>query len=108
MTAQIQITVDGMSRVVASDSKPTLMFEEMYPDRVKPGPNAIVVCKINGALRDLWTDLNDGDVVESLRRFKKPFHKRGSELALLSKMASIMTLTLNDHLIQRISPSWNR
>jgi threonyl-tRNA synthetase len=66
MTAQIQITVDGMSRVVASDSKPTLMFEEMYPDRVKPGPNAIVVCKINGALRDLWTDLNDGDVVESI------------------------------------------
>jgi threonyl-tRNA synthetase len=38
----------------------------MYPDRVKPGPNAIVVCKINGALRDLWTDLNDGDVVESI------------------------------------------
>jgi len=66
MTAQIQITVDGMSRAVASDSKPTLMFEEMYPDRVKPGPNAIVVCKINGALRDLWTDLNDGDVVESI------------------------------------------
>jgi threonyl-tRNA synthetase len=66
MTAQIQITVDGMSRAVASDSKPTLIFEEMYPDRVKPGPNAIVVCKINGALRDLWTDLNDGDVVESI------------------------------------------
>ncbi len=66
MTAHIQITVDGMSRAVASDSKPTLIFEEMYPDRVKPGPNAIVVCKINGALRDLWTDLNDGDVVESI------------------------------------------
>ncbi|MEY3169300.1 MAG: hypothetical protein RL421_543 [Actinomycetota bacterium] len=66
MTAQIQITVDGMSRAVASDSKPTLIFEEMYPDRVKPGPNAIVVCKINGALRDLWTDLNDGDVIESI------------------------------------------
>ena len=66
MTAQIQITVDGMSRAVASDSKPTLIFEEIYPDRVKPGPNAIVVCKINGALRDLWTDLNDGDVVESI------------------------------------------
>ena len=66
MTAQIQITVDGKSRAVASDSKPTLIFEEMYPDRVKPGPNAIVVCKINGALRDLWTDLNDGDVVESI------------------------------------------
>ena len=62
MTAQIQITVDGMSRAVASDSKPTLIFEEMYPDRVKPGPNAIVVCKINGALRDLWTDLNDGGI----------------------------------------------
>lgn len=32
----------------------------------KPGANAIVVCKINGALRDLWSDLEDGDEVESV------------------------------------------
>ena len=38
----------------------------MYPDRVKPGPQAIVVCKINGLLKDLWTDLVEGDVIESV------------------------------------------
>ena len=65
-SAQIHVTVDGEPRTVASDSKPTLIFEEIYPDRVKPGPNCIVVCKINGVLRDLWTDLEDGDVIESI------------------------------------------
>lgn len=33
---------------------------------MKPGPSAIVVCRINGALRDLWSDLADGDVVETV------------------------------------------
>ena len=66
MSAQIQVTIDGTPRTVASDSKPTLIFEEIYPDRVKPGPNCIVVCKINGVLRDLWTDLSDGDVIETI------------------------------------------
>ena len=66
MSAQIQVNIDGTPRTVASDSKPTLIFEEIYPDRVKPGANCIVVCKINGVLRDLWTDLSDGDVIESI------------------------------------------
>ena len=65
-SAQISITVDGSTRQVASDAKPTLIFEEIYPDRMKPGPEAIVVCKINGVLRDLWTDLHEGDVIESV------------------------------------------
>ena len=65
-SGQITVSVDGSSLTVASDAKPTLIFEEMYPDRVKPGPRAIVVCKINGVLRDLWTDLADGDVIESI------------------------------------------
>jgi len=66
MSAHINVTIDGVTKSVASDSKPTLIFEELYPDRVKPGPNAIVVCKINGALRDLWTDVHEGDVIESV------------------------------------------
>ena len=65
-SAQISVTIDGAHKTVASDAKPTLIFEEMYPDRVKPGPDAIVVCKVNGALRDLWTELRDGDVIESI------------------------------------------
>ena len=66
MSSQISVTVDGAQRNVPTDSKPTLIFEEIYPDRVKPGPDAIVVCKINGVLRDLWSDLKDGDVIESI------------------------------------------
>ena len=65
-SSQITVTVDGSQISVASDAKPTLIFEQMYPDRVKPGPHAIVVCKINGSLRDLWTDLAEGDVIESV------------------------------------------
>jgi len=65
-SSQISVTVDGSLITVASDAKPTLIFEQKYPERVKPGPQAIVVCKINGALRDLWTDLADGDVIESI------------------------------------------
>ena len=65
-SSQITVSVDGSSLTVASDAKPTLIFEQMYPERVKPGPHAIVVCKINGVLRDLWSDLVDGDVVESV------------------------------------------
>ncbi len=66
MSGQISVTVDGAQKSVQTDSKPTLIFEEIYPDRVKPGPDAIVVCKINGVLRDLWSDLKDGDVIESI------------------------------------------
>ncbi|MFM8192030.1 MAG: threonine--tRNA ligase [Actinomycetota bacterium] len=66
MSSQISVVIDGSPKNVSADSKPTFIFEEMYPDRVKPGPQAIVVCKINGVLRDLWSDLNDGDVIESV------------------------------------------
>ncbi len=66
MSQPIQVSFDGQKISVASDSKPTLVFEEIYPDRMKPGPSAIVVCKINGVLKDLWSDLSEGDVVESV------------------------------------------
>ena len=66
MSNQIQVTVDGQIKTVPADSKPTLILEELYGERLKPGAKAIVVCKINGVLRDLWTDLSDGDVVESI------------------------------------------
>ncbi|MEY3345837.1 MAG: hypothetical protein RLZZ581_631 [Actinomycetota bacterium] len=66
MSQQISVKVDGQVRSVSADSKPTLVFEELYPDLTKPGANAIVVCKINGVLRDLWSDLAEGDVIESV------------------------------------------
>jgi threonyl-tRNA synthetase len=55
--SQLSITVDGRAISVADDQRPTQLFAES---------KEIVVCKINGELKDLWTDLKDGDVVEGI------------------------------------------
>jgi len=55
--SELKITVDGAATVVAVDQRPTQIFSERKD---------VVVCRINGELRDLWTDLADGDVVESV------------------------------------------
>ena len=55
--SQITITVDGEKAQVESDQRPT----NIYADKKE-----IVVCKVNGQLKDLWTDLGDGDVVEGV------------------------------------------
>ena len=55
--SQISITVDGAQLSVESDQRPTHIFAESKD---------VVVCKINGVLKDLWIDLVDGDVVESV------------------------------------------
>lgn len=55
--AQISITVDGVVQQVEADQRPTHLFAESKD---------VVVCRINGVLRDLWTDLVDGDVIESV------------------------------------------
>ena len=53
----INITVDGKAVSVESDVRPTHLYAEQKD---------IVVARINGALRDLWTDLVEGDAVESV------------------------------------------
>ena len=53
----INITVDGQVRSIESDQRPTQIFAEN---------KEIVVCTVNGVLKDLWTDLHDGDVVTSV------------------------------------------
>jgi threonyl-tRNA synthetase len=55
--SQISITVDGAKIQVEADQRPTHIFAEN---------KEIVVCKVNGVLKDLWTDLVDGDVIESV------------------------------------------
>ena len=55
--SQISITVDGAKLQVEADQRPTHIFAEN---------KEIVVCKVNGVLKDLWTDLVDGDVVEGI------------------------------------------
>ena len=57
MSDQITINVNGEQRSIASDQRPTHLFAE---------DASIVVCKINGQLRDLWTELSDGDEVEAI------------------------------------------
>ncbi len=52
--ASISITVDGAALSVDSEQRPTHIFADN---------KEIVVCEINGELKDLWTDLHDGDVV---------------------------------------------
>jgi len=55
--SEISILVNGAPQKVAPDQKPTHLFAELKD---------VVVCKINGELRDLWSDLKDGDKVESV------------------------------------------
>jgi threonyl-tRNA synthetase len=55
--SEISVLVNGASKKIPSDQKPTHLFAEQ---------KEIVVCKVNGELRDLWTDLKDGDEVEAI------------------------------------------
>jgi threonyl-tRNA synthetase len=55
--SELKVTVDGVATAIAPDQRPTQIFAERKD---------VVVCRINGELRDLWTDLADGDVVESV------------------------------------------
>jgi len=55
--AKIAITVDGLAQQVEADQRPTHIFAEN---------KAVVVCRVNGVLKDLWTELAEGDVVESV------------------------------------------
>jgi threonyl-tRNA synthetase len=55
--AQISITVDGAALKLEADQRPTHIFAEN---------KEVVVCRVNGVLKDLWTELSEGDVVESV------------------------------------------
>jgi threonyl-tRNA synthetase len=55
--SQISVTVDGAKLQVEADQRPTQIFADN---------KEIVVCKVNGVLKDLWSDLVDGDVIEGI------------------------------------------
>ena len=57
MSGQIKVKVNGIAQTIDSDQKPTHLFAD---------DSHVVVCRINGELRDLWSDLQDGDEVESV------------------------------------------
>jgi threonyl-tRNA synthetase len=55
--AQISITVDGAALKIEADQRPTHIFADN---------KEVVVCRVNGVLKDLWTELSEGDVLESV------------------------------------------
>jgi threonyl-tRNA synthetase len=55
--SELKVTIDGVATEIAADQRPT----QIFTDRKE-----VVVCRINGELRDLWSDLAEGDVVESV------------------------------------------
>jgi threonyl-tRNA synthetase len=57
MSSLISITIDGVTREIESDQRPT----QLFADRT-----SVVVCRVNGELRDLWTELRAGDTVEAI------------------------------------------
>ncbi len=90
--ANISIVVDGKPQSIDSEIKPTQIFAEN---------TEIIVCKVNGDLKDLWTDLKDGDVVEGIS-IESP-----DGLAVLRHSTAIMTLTHSGHSIQMILRNLN-
>ena len=57
MSSLITVTVDGQTRQIESDQRPTHLFSDR---------SSVVIARINGEVRDLWSELNDGDVVDGI------------------------------------------
>ncbi len=55
--SSLTVIVNGQSQLIDSETRPTHLFQEI---------SNIVVCRINGELRDLWTELKNGDVIEGV------------------------------------------
>ncbi|MFZ9910397.1 MAG: threonine--tRNA ligase, partial [Candidatus Nanopelagicaceae bacterium] len=62
MSSEFTVTVDGESITATADQKAHHLFGE----RTKVGENAVVVCRVNGELKDLWSDIKAGDVIEGV------------------------------------------
>ena len=57
MSESITVTVNGVAKEIAADQRPTHLFAES---------SDVVVARSNGQIRDLWTELASGDVVEAV------------------------------------------
>jgi len=57
MSSQITVIVDGQSKQIEADARPTHLFA---------GQPNVVVARINGEIRDLWTELRGGDLIEGV------------------------------------------
>ena len=57
MSEPIKVSINGKAESIQSDQRPSNLFST---------DTDVVVCRINGELRDLWSDLSEGDVIESV------------------------------------------
>ena len=57
MSTEISVTVDGEARRIAADQRPTHLYAER---------TTVVVARINGEIKDLWSELSEGDCVEAI------------------------------------------
>ena len=57
MSSLITVSVNGQPQEIAADQRPTHLFADQ---------SDVVVARINGEIRDLWTELREGDLVESI------------------------------------------
>ena len=57
MSSLITVSVDGQTRQIESDQRPTHLFSDR---------SSVVVARINGEVRDLWSELHDGDAVDGI------------------------------------------
>lgn len=55
--AQINIVVNGQARLVEADIRPTHIFAD---------DPTVIVARINGEVRDLWTEIFEGDQIEAI------------------------------------------
>lgn len=57
MSNEISVTIDGEARRIAADQRPTHLYAER---------TTVVVARINGEIKDLWSELFEGDLVEAI------------------------------------------
>jgi threonyl-tRNA synthetase len=57
MSEPIKVSINGKAESIQSDQRPSNLFST---------DTDVVVCRVNGELRDLWSDLIEGDVIESV------------------------------------------
>ena len=57
MSDLIKVTVHGAPTEIASDQRPTHLFAEQ---------SGVIAARVNGEIRDLWTQLSSGDSVEPI------------------------------------------
>ncbi len=57
MSDSIKVTVNGAPQEIAADQRPTHLFADQ---------STVIAARVNGEIRDLWSQLSSGDTVEAI------------------------------------------